>query len=321
GAQRLLAGKCQEPVGQLPPALRTTKVDVVQSVESIASMLDRLTGPDIRLELDVSMGTWPIEADPARLEEALLNLTVNARDAIQEAGKIILSCRNRSRVNRNGFSQDFVEIELRDTGVGMTDAVLEQARDPFFTTKPVGKGTGLGLSMVEGFVKQSGGEMHIQSRPGAGTDICLLMPRTRHDAQMVQHSSVHVGAGDGESVLVIEDDDDLATLLFKQLEGLNYRVTLASDGHSARQAAQERGGFDVVLSDVMLADGERAPHVVEDLLRRHPNTRAIFMTGFASDELASLNTEAMSSFVLRKPFNLEQLVHSLRHVLTVTPAV
>ena len=305
---RLLAFARKQP-------LRTTKVDVVNSVESIASMLDRLTGTDIRLELHLSQGTWPIEADPARLEEALLNLTVNARDAIDGAGKIILSCRNRSRVVRDGFSQDFVEIDLRDTGAGMTAAVLQQARDPFFTTKPVGKGTGLGLSMVEGFVNQSGGEMDISSEPGGGTRVSLLMPRTRHDAQIEQESTAEIIPGDGESVLIIEDNKDLAALLYQQLAGLNYQVTLASNGQAALQAAERQSGFEVVLSDIMLADGERGPHVVKELLSLYPRTRAIFMTGDASNEQNSVESAVLGGVVLRKPFDLEQLVFALRRVV------
>lgn len=301
---RLLAFARKQP-------LRVMTVDVVASVQGIASMLDRLTGPDIRLDLELEADTWLIEADPAPLEEALVNLAVNARDAIVGAGTITLSCRNRCC----GGGEDFVEIALRDTGMGMMDAVLDQAVDPFFTTKPVGKGSGLGLSMVDGFVRQSGGEMQIASEPGKGTIVSMLMPKSPGLAPCPAQSRGEVYQASAERVLIIEDNEDLARLLYHQLRGLNFQPAIATDRAAALRAADEDGGFDIVLTDIILADGERGPIVVEELRAAHPQMRPIFMTGFVPNDHGTLASAIADGKVLRKPFTLQELAAALRDEL------
>lgn len=307
--RRLLAFARKQP-------LHTTQVNVVDSILGIASMLDRLTGPDVRVDLDLAPDTWFIDADPAPLEEALVNLTVNARDAMDGAGKITLSCGNTTRAVQEDEKQDFVEIALRDTGVGMIETVLQQASDPFFTTKPVGKGSGLGLSMVEGFVKQSGGAMHITSAPGKGTTVSLLMPRSRLHTAVIETKPSEVRHANAERVLIIEDNEELGALLKKQLTRLNFQAVITTSRETALRAAQEQEGFDVVLSDIVLANGERGPSVVEELLSIHPQTSPIFMTGFAPDDYSNLTSPLADSKVLRKPFTIRELATALNHAVS-----
>ena len=310
---RLLAFARKQP-------LRSTQVNVVDTICGIASMLDRLTGADIRLDLDLAVDTWLIDADPAPLEEALVNLTVNARDAIDGAGRITLSCRNRSAGHNHDTGPDYVEIALRDTGSGMTDPVMRQARDPFFTTKPVGKGSGLGLSMVDGFVKQSGGELRIDTTKGKGTTVSLLMPRSKTRASFATQTPGYVWQATTESVLVIEDNHELAGLLQKQLLSLNFQAVIATSRDEAFRAARENDGFDIVLCDIVLADGDRGPSVVTDLLALYPKICPVFMTGFAPETYSSLTGALAQQAILRKPFTLRELAATLHQAQSARTA-
>ncbi|MEM6372789.1 MAG: ATP-binding protein [Pseudomonadota bacterium] len=294
--------------------LQTTRLDLTKLMADMAPMLDRLIGQDIRLELETSGQTLMVEADPAPLEEALLNLVVNARDAITGAGCITISCKPAPASAAHDAGVDFVQIVVSDTGTGMTEAVRLQATDPFFTTKPVGKGSGLGLSMVDGFVKQSGGQIRIQSVPDAGTQVSLLIPKAQSGAPSPPATRHQISKGQGESVLVIEDNHDLSALLQRQLAHLNFRATLATDRQSAIDQAAVAGGFDIVLSDVLLADGERGPYIVTELLATYPDMKPVFMTGFTSNDDTASETTLADSIVLRKPFNIDQLARVLQRV-------
>lgn len=309
---RLLAFARKQP-------LQTTQVDVPNLVQEMAPMIDRLIGQDIRLELDLPGDVWSVEADPAPLEEALLNLAVNARDAIPSGGGITISCRNTVSQISVGDPSQYVEIVVSDTGVGMPEDIRCQAVDPFFTTKPVGKGSGLGLSMVDGFVRQSGGMMNISSTPGSGTDVSILMPKAARQAVRSVVKSDGTTRGTGETILVIEDNEDLAVLFTRQLASLNYQATFAVNRHAAFAEAERAGGFDVVLSDVLLADGERGPSVVEDLLLQYPDMNPIFMTGFASDDDGELfEILGADQVLLRKPFKIEELARVVQRAATAS---
>ncbi len=297
---RLLAFARKQP-------LQTKQVDVIQLVVGMSSMLDRLIGQDIKLLLETPKSVWALMADPAQLEEALLNLVVNARDAIEGAGTITISCRNTSLSTAQVLKYDYVEVIVKDTGQGMSDVVRTRACEPFFTTKPVGKGSGLGLSMVEGFVKQSGGQMQIRSTPETGTEISILMPRAIVEASEKGPPDESASVGQGESILVIEDNIDLAALLARQLTSLNFRTTLATNRKTALQACIDKGGFDIVLSDILLADGERGPKIVEEIVAIYPNIRPIWMTGFTDDTIELAECQKAKGTVLQKPFDIKKL--------------
>ena len=293
--------------------LRTVHFDVGYLIEQMAPLLDRLLGQDIKLELELSDGLLQVEADPAPLEEALLNLIMNARDAIVGDGCIRICCSN-SVANQSGTpNAHYVEVLVADNGSGMPDCVLERATEPFFTTKPVGKGSGLGLSMVDGYVRQSGGSMQIRSALGSGTQVSLLLPRSKSAQLTPVPGTAPPVAGKGETVLVIDDNMDLANLIVRQLSILNYRATRVAGRNAALEVAKSTGGFDIVLSDVLLAGGERGPDVAKELQELFPGTKVVLMTGYASNESGGDSTPNETT-VLRKPTKLEDLAKALRGV-------
>lgn len=304
---RLLAFARKQP-------LRTTQFSVARLVDGMAPMLDRLVGQDIRLKLEVPDGLWHVEADPAPLEEALLNLAINSRDAIASAGVITVSCRNISQGSPSGEPKEYVEITVSDTGIGMSETVRAKASEPFFTTKPVGKGSGLGLSMVEGYVRQTGGQMTIRSKLGLGTRISLLMPRARHPAARPAPKLDVWGTGNGETILILDDNKEFAMLLLRQLNDLGYQATYAENRQIAIEKTRNIGGFDVVLSDVLLADGERGPKVVNDLVRVYPNMKPIFMTGYTSDSDDSMDSIESNIVLLKKPFRVNHLSYIIQRI-------
>ena len=205
---RLLAFARKQP-------LKTTQVDVAALINDMAPMLARMVGQDIRFEVNLADDLWLLEADPAPLQDALLNLAVNAQDAIKGAGTITVYAANSTVQTPDGKTRHYVEIGMNDTGEGMSEHVRLQAPIPFFTTKPMKKGSGLGLSMVDGFVKQSGGQMTINSIPGVGTQVSLFMPRSQGKAPPEPNRADATPRGAGERVLVIDDNADLASLVLR----------------------------------------------------------------------------------------------------------
>lgn len=310
--RRLLAFARKQP-------LRKTLVEVTQLIHELAPMLDRIVGSDIELRLELSDQDCFVLTDPAPLQEALVNLTLNSRDAIEGKGTILLSCRNIASPDSLKLGKQCTELCVRDTGSGMSEQTLLHATAPFFTTKPVGKGSGLGLSMVEGFVRQSGGEIIIQSNLSEGTCISILLPKARKGKTESHLTPETPNNGHGESVLVLEDNADLASLLERQLTSLNYRPTLAQDRDEAFVKAKKANGFDIMLSDVLLGSGDRGPFVVKELSQLYPRMKPIFMTGFAPDSEEISNTIGAVDLVLRKPFNLKRLAKILRIATQTNP--
>ncbi|MEL7099438.1 MAG: ATP-binding protein [Pseudomonadota bacterium] len=302
---RLLAFARRQP-------LATQLVDASTLIRDIAPMLDRVTGPDIRLAVEIGSDLWQIQADPNQLQDALVNLTMNARDAITGAGTITIFARNTAAAMPSGALREFVDIGVRDTGAGMTEEIRHQASVPFFTTKAVGKGSGLGLSMVDGYVRQLGGLLEISSIPGEGTRVSMLMPPADADALPEPEQPAFAARGSGERVLVIEDNGELGDMVVRQLQSLGYDAQACVDMETALEAAAQAGGFDIVLSDVLLSDGARGPVVVDHLKRQYPDMQAVFMTGYAPDSDAISGMIDAARFVLAKPFNVEQLAEVMR---------
>ncbi|MEL6689421.1 MAG: ATP-binding protein [Pseudomonadota bacterium] len=303
--KRLLAFARKQP-------LRTERFDVTQLIEQAAPLYDRLTGQDVRLELDLPEGTWTIEADPAPLEEALLNLVVNAFDALSGAGTIRISCANLEAAEPGSDGPEFVEISVTDTGHGMSTETRLKATEPFFTTKPVGKGSGLGLSMVEGYVRQSDGFLRLYSQLGRGTQVSMLLPRSKTQGPIAELGETGPRSGAGQTVLVIDDNADLAQLLVRQLSNLNYRATSVANAAAAIELTKREGGFDLVLADVLLSDGERGPDIAAQLMALYPKTKTVFMTGYSSPA-EHLPDEMGEEFtVLRKPTAVDELAKALQ---------
>ena len=306
--QRLLAFARKQP-------LIKTQIRLDELLYEISPMAELMVGQNIKIDVEIDGKLWLVEADPARLKDSLINLVLNARDAITDTGTITISCENVTKHLPDSSSDAYVKIVVSDTGSGMPEDIRLQAVTPFFTTKPVGKGSGLGLSMVDGFVRQSGGRMEILSKPDVGTEVVLYMPRATSKAEKPVCKNDTLQYGRGETVLVIEDDQALAPLLQRQLAGLGYNVLLANNKRTALEVAQTESDIAVVLSDIILADGERGPFIVSELTQLNPYLKTVFMTGFAPDSAEVSNVLDAQAHILRKPFTIKELAQAVQKVI------
>lgn len=299
--------------------LQPKAVDVDALLRGFVDLLNRTLGGNI--EIIVRTESVPLVAlvDGGQLETALLNLAVNARDAMPEGGTLELSA-YISTPAKPSLSPDggdvaakaYVCIAVRDTGTGMTDDVASRAFEPFFTTKAPGKGSGLGLSMVYGFVRQSAGHVTLESRSGQGTTICIYLPRVEtYAAQPEPPQSAATTVGDGPKVLLIEDDRDVAEVISHQLQSLRCKVWVAANRRQALARLQKVPDIAVIVADVLLERGETGPAVVRSLLARKSGLRVIYTSGYARDALPlELSGDGIHGF-LRKPFTLRELADVL----------
>lgn len=288
--------------------LQVRVVDVGAVLQSLSGVLRRLISETIHVDVVVSADVPRVSIDPAMLENALLNLAINARDAMPGGGALTLSAeRGASGVAR---------LSVRDTGVGMTPEVQERALEPFFTTKPTGKGTGLGLSMVYGFVSQSGGTLQLQSAPGNGTTVVLEFPPAGEapmDSPEPRSESPQPSQQRDEVVLVVEDEPGVRRLCVRCLERLGFKTLSAGDGPEALQVLSAAGRVDLLLTDVVMPRGLSGPEVAAAAQRLRPNLKVMFMSGYLPSSFDP-ETKARVEPLLRKPFTpaeLEQLVSDL----------
>lgn len=280
-------------------------------IEGMQNMLSRSLGEQIAVVVSVEDELWSCQADRSQLENALLNLALNARDAMPHGGTVGITARNRSDIRPADGAQpgsDFISIAVTDTGCGMNDDVLQKMFDPFFTTKGVGQGTGLGLSMVHGFVSQTGGFVEATSEPDKGSEVTIFLPRlTETPAQTHPvHESVPPGAG--ETILVIEDQPHVRTVVSKLLEDLGYATLQAGDGQEALSRLQAGERVDLILSDIVLPGKLKGRELLAAVQRERPGLKILFMSGYPGSELPD------DVPLLTKPFTQEQLarqVHAL----------
>ena len=313
--QRLLAVSRQKPLAPEP-------LDLGSLTAGLSDFLRRSLGERISLNITGTEGLWRVEADPAELEAALLNLVVNARDAMPDGGELTLDagnaylddeyCRHHADV-RPG---QYVQIAVTDTGVGMTPEVVSRAFEPFFTTKPPGQGTGLGLSQVYGFVKQSGGNLEIRSEPGKGTTVSIYLPRLAGGAAVEKKTgSAVVGGRPDETILVVEDDADVRAYVVETLRGLDYRVCEARDADGALQLIDRCGErADLLLTDVVLPgmDGRR---LAEKVRQRQSAIKVLFMSGYSPNAMAQQSRLDPAVDVIQKPLTSVRLAARIREML------
>ena len=292
-------------------------LDLNRLVLDMEDLIRRSMGPSIRLEVALSPGLWTIRADAGQLENALLNLCINARDAMPSGGSLVIETLNR-RLEASGdrAAGDYVALCVDDDGVGMAQAVRERAFEPFFTTKPLGQGTGLGLSMIYGFVRQSGGEARIASEVGAGTRVTLDFPRHFGAAEALEETpppAQHSGAG--ETVLVVDDEDSVRELVVELLTENGYRALAARDGRSALAILARPEAVDLLITDVGLPGGMNGRQVADAARARLPALRVLFITGYA--ETAALDGADLGPgmAVMAKPFALGALGAKVREML------
>ncbi len=308
--RRLLSFARSEPL--LPE-----RVDSSELVAGMSDLLDRTLGERILVETRLAADAWPTFVDPHQLENAIVNLAVNARDAMEGTGRLVIETANVT-VGANAVGDiragDYVRVSVTDTGSGMTPDVVERAFEPFFTTKPVGKGTGLGLSQIFGFAHQSGGEVGLESQVGKGTTVSLYLPRTEAGAPVRLHPALQRGQNDitvkGARILLVEDDPRVRAATVGALEDLDYEPVSCSSGAEAIELFDGQP-FDLVISDVVMPE-MTGPELIRILKERRRDIAVMFVTGYVgeneSDDLAGYE-------LLRKPFTVGALSNAIARAL------
>jgi signal transduction histidine kinase/CheY-like chemotaxis protein len=296
-------------------------VDVNQLVQSMEDMLRRTMAEHIEFDTRLQPEPWLAYTDAHQLENALLNLVINARDAMSDGGRLIIQTGCELLICTqpdNPEPGDYVTLSVADNGSGMPADVVAKAFDPFFTTKPIGQGTGLGLSMVYGFVKQTGGHVRIDSTPGQGTLITLFLPRNRAQTEQPEaHQSAQVpveGARTNETVLVVEDEAAVRMLVVEVLQELGYQVLEAVDGGSALPFLQSDQRIDLLVSDFGLP-GINGRQLAEIARRHRPELRVLLITGYAPNAEVRGEFLAPGMDMLAKPFSIDQLAAKVRELI------
>jgi PAS domain S-box-containing protein len=313
---RLLAFSRRQP---LDP--RALCVDPL--VKSMEDLLRRTLGERIELGLALAADPWLAMCDPNQLESAILNLVINARDAMPDGGRLLIETRDVvvddvSVVRRNGVKAgSFLSIAVTDSGTGMSADTIDKAFEPFFTTKPLGQGTGLGLSMIYGFVRQSGGFVHIDSELGRGTRVTLYLPRYRGpadaDEPVAQPTSVR-GARKNETVLVVEDEAVVRVLIMEVLQELGYRAIEAVDGPSGLAILESPQHIELLITDIGLP-GLNGRQIAEAGRKLRPNLRVLFMTGYAENAAVATGFLERGMSMITKPFAMDELALQIRECL------
>ncbi len=308
--------------------LAPSAIDIALLLESTSASLQRTLGESIEVECGIAPGLWFALADIRQLENVLLTLAVNARDAMPDGGRVIVAAENITLDTAGAAHRvqatpgDYVVLSVRDTGCGMSQDVLARAVEPFFTTKEIGEGSGLGLSMVDGFARQSGGHATIETAEGSGTTVRVYLPRGGGPAPAVTTAAAEAPTGAGELVLVVEDDFDVRALSVRVLNSLGYQVLEAADARSALAVIEDCGQIDLLLTDVVLPGGTSGAQLARQIRARHPGGKVLFMTGHAEDELGDFDGPSCASRrLIKKPFQIRDLAQSMRLALEADPAV
>ncbi|HMI19812.1 MAG TPA: ATP-binding protein [Sphingomonas sp.] len=302
-------------------SLDTKACNVNALIAGMDDMLRRTLGEQVRLEINLSAGLWPALTDTNQLENAVLNLAINARDAMKNGGRLHIETVNTSLDEHDLLKNDdalpgsYVVICITDTGSGMTPDILGKVFDPFFTTKSIGQGTGLGLSMIYGFAKQSGGHVRIDSEVGKGTTVKLYLPRAQVDdpLESIDESAI-APDGRGETVLVVEDDPVVRLLIVEVLGELGYRHHEAGDGDEALVILRSPQRIDLMLSDVGLP-GASGRQLAETAREIRPKLKVLFVTGYAENATSLGEFLAPGMDLLAKPFSLDALGTKVREMI------
>jgi CheY-like chemotaxis protein len=295
-------------------------------VQDMEELIRRSVGPQITLEVVGAAGLWTTLVDPNQLENALLNLCINARDAMPDGGRITIETANRWLDERAATERDlppgqYISLCVTDTGTGMTPEVIQRAFDPFFTTKPIGEGTGLGLSMIYGFARQSGGQIRIYSEVGLGTTMCLYLPRhlgTAEASPTEPQRAVPV-TGSGEVVLVVDDEPTIRMLIADVLEASGYIGLEAADGPGAMKLLQSTQRIDLLITDVGLPGGINGRQLADAARVSRPDLKVLFITGYAENAVIGSGQLAPGIELLTKPFAMEDLSRRIKRIIDNQP--
>lgn len=295
-------------------------------IENMSGILARTLRGNILVDTRLNSDVWDIEADPGQIENALLNLAVNARDAMPEGGRLVIETSNITvedeffTAETGVVAGDYVRISMADTGSGMAPDTLERAFEPFFTTKEVGKGTGLGLSMVFGFARQSNGYTTIYSEPGIGTTVNIYLPRAQSESRGIKEpipeTTGDFPVGSGETVLVVEDDARVRKLSIRRLRRLNYKVLEAVDGVSAIKLIGSTVVIDAVFTDIVMPGGMSGYQLANEIQKIKPGLPVLMTSGYAEELFENAPRARGLPRLLRKPYKLDELARAMGELVS-----
>nr|WP_244479785.1 ATP-binding protein [Methylobacterium sp. Leaf94] len=288
-------------------------------IAGMEELVRRTVGPAVTIEVVGAAGLWTALVDPNQLENALLNLCINARDDMPEGGRITIETANKWLDLRAARERDlepgqFLSLCVTDTGTGMTPEVIARAFDPFFTTKPLGEGTGLGLSMIYGFARQSGGQVRIYSEVGQGTTVCLYLPRHYGEADLGNAPR----AEQGQTVLIVDDEPTVRMLVTEVLEDLGYTAIEAADGAAGLKVLESDVRLDLLVTDVGLPGGMNGRQMADAGRVVRPGLKVLFITGYAENAVLGNGYLAPGMQVLTKPFVMESLAGRIKELIAGT---
>ncbi|ONG58035.1 hybrid sensor histidine kinase/response regulator [Pseudoroseomonas deserti] len=298
--------------------------DVNRLMTGMEELIRRTTGPAIELEVVAAGGLWPTLVDPNQLENVLLNLCINARDAMPRGGRLTIETANawlddRAARERDTQPGQYVTISVTDTGTGMAPEVVARAFDPFFTTKPLGQGTGLGLSMTYGFAKQSGGQVQIYSEPGQGTTMRVYLPRHLGDAEAAEAAPPAIApprADAGQTVLVVDDEPTVRMLVLEVLEELGYAALEAADSAAGLAILRGPARIDLLVTDVGLPGGMNGRQMADAARLARPALKVLFITGYAENAVLGNGQLGPGMHVMTKPFAMETLAGRIKALIS-----
>lgn len=313
--QRLLAFSRRQTLDPKP-------TDVNRLVHGMEDLIGRTVGPAIVVEVVGAAGLWSTRVDAAQLEAALLNLAINARDAMPDGGRITIETANKWLDDRGSRERDlppgqYISVCLSDTGTGIPTEIADRIFDPFFTTKPIGQGTGLGLSMIHGFVRQSGGQVRVYSEPGKGTTMCLYLPRYAGelDDEALHPEAVIEPTGAGETILVIDDEPIVRMLIVEVIEEAGYSALEAGDGPSGLKILQSDVRIDLLITDVGLPGGMNGRQVADAARIGRPDLKILFVTGYAENAAVGNGYLDPGMEVITKPFVMTELANKITELI------
>jgi PAS domain S-box-containing protein len=303
--------------------LEPKPVNANKLISGMEELVRRTVGPEVQIETVLAAGLWTCFCDPNQLENAILNLCINGRDAMPGGGRVTIETANTWLDETTGAEREmapgqYVAICVTDTGQGMTPEVISRAFDPFFTTKPAGKGTGLGLSMIYGFARQSNGQVRIYSEVGEGTTVKIYLPRHRGKAagEEDQEAKVQLPRAEaGETVLIVDDEPTVRMLIGDTLNELGYTGIEAADATSGLKVLQSDAKIDLLITDVGLPGGMNGKEMAEQAREKRPDLKVLFITGYAQNAAISNGRLEPGMHVLSKPFPMEKLASRIRQII------
>jgi len=315
--QRLLAFSRRQTLDPRP-------TDVNRLIAGVEDLLRRTVGPTTDIEVVGAAGLWPAMIDATQLESAILNLCINARDAMPDGGRITIETANKWLDDRAARARDlsagqYLSICVTDSGTGMSPATIERAFEPFYTTKPIGKGTGLGLSMIYGFARQSGGQVRIYSELGHGTTICIYLPRYAGDALLGEEEEAIATAAtaSGQTILVVDDEATIRHLIDEVLDERGYTVIGAADGASGIKVLQSGAKIELLITDVGLPNGMNGRQVADAARSLRPDLKVLFITGYAENAAVGNGHLEPGMELLTKPFTMQGLAAKVAEMMNV----